>query len=104
MNLLQAPRQSNCPQRDAFFRKGAMAGGDQDNFALIPITTGMNRYANTRQSISILVQAQEPASYDDTVEQVRGIMRTARKVPPDKHRFALLCASGNDGLQVRIRR
>jgi putative ABC transport system permease protein len=62
---------------------GAMSGGDQDNFAIVPLTTGLNRYG-TRQSLSILVEAQDPASYDDTVEQVRGIMRALRKVEPGK--------------------
>ena len=28
------------------------------------------------------MQARDSASYDDCVEQVRGILRTARKVPP----------------------
>src|SRR5581483_8436528 len=64
--------------------KGAMAGGNQDDFAIIPITTGLNRYANRRRSISILVQAKDTASYDDTVEQVRGILRALRKVQPGK--------------------
>ncbi len=65
-------------------QKGSMAGGDQDNFAIIPITTGLNRYGNRWQSIRILVQAPDAARYDDTVEQVRGALRVIRKVPPGK--------------------
>ncbi len=65
-------------------KKGGMLGQDQDNFAVIPITTGLNRYGRTWRSLSILVQAYDQASFDDTVEQVRGILRTARKVPPGK--------------------
>ena len=64
--------------------KGSMAGGDQDNFVVIPITTGLNRYTGWRRSVSILVEAPERASYDDTVEQVRGVLRVLRKVPPGK--------------------
>jgi putative ABC transport system permease protein len=64
--------------------RGSMAGGDEDNFAIIPITTGLNRYTSRRQSISILVQAKDTASYDDAVEQVRGVLRVLRKVPPGK--------------------
>jgi len=65
--------------------KGASLGGDQDNFAIVPVTTGLNRFGGRRnRSLDILVQAREPASYDDTVEQVRGIMRVLRKVPPGK--------------------
>jgi putative ABC transport system permease protein len=62
--------------------KGATLGTGQDNFAIIPISTGLNRYGRTYRSLSILVQAQSQELYDDTVEQVRGIMRTLRKVPP----------------------
>ncbi len=63
--------------------KGEMEGGHQDNFALIPITTGINRYENPRWlDLSIMVQARGPKEYDETVDQVRGIMRQLRKVPP----------------------
>ncbi len=62
--------------------KGGM-GGDQDNFLAIPLTTGLNRYGRDR-SLEIVVQARNQALYDDTVEQVRGVLRTLRKVPPIK--------------------
>ncbi len=61
--------------------QGALFGGDQDDFLVIPITTGLNRYSRER-SLQILVQAQDRAAFDDTVEQVRGILRALRKVPP----------------------
>jgi putative ABC transport system permease protein len=62
--------------------KGTMLGGNQDKFAVIPVTTGLNRYGRRWVSLSILVQARDAASYEDTVEQVRGAFRTIRKVPP----------------------
>jgi putative ABC transport system permease protein len=62
--------------------KGASMDGNQDNFAIIPITTGLNRYGRYWRSVSILVQAHDQESYDDTVEQVRGILRVLRKVKP----------------------
>jgi putative ABC transport system permease protein len=65
-------------------KKGATQGNDEDYFAIIPITTGLNRYGLTRRSVSILVQAQDQKTYEDTVEQARGIMRTVRKVEPGK--------------------
>jgi putative ABC transport system permease protein len=64
--------------------RGGMSGGDQDNLAIIPISTGLQRYTRRWQSLSIYVQAQDSASYDDTVEQVRGILRVIRKVEPGK--------------------
>jgi len=62
--------------------KGGQLHGDQDNFAVVPVTTGLNRFGRYRRSLSILVQARNQASFDDTVEEVRGILRVARKVPP----------------------
>ena len=62
--------------------KGGQLRGDQDNFAVVPLTTGMNRFGRWRRSLSILVQARDQAAYDDTLEQVRGVLRVARKVPP----------------------
>ncbi|MGK0187730.1 MAG: putative ABC transport system permease protein [Verrucomicrobiales bacterium] len=62
--------------------KGNMMGGEQDNFLLVPITTGLQRYANYRVSVSILVQAAGPEIYDDTVDEVRGLLRVLRKNSP----------------------
>jgi len=63
--------------------KGGMEGGRQDEFAVIPVTTGINRYEDKRWlNLSILVQARSAADYERTVDQVRGIMRQIRKVPP----------------------
>ncbi len=65
--------------------KGSMQGGREDEFALIPITTAVTRYEDKRWlNLSILVQARGAAEYASTVEQVRGIMRQLRKVPPGK--------------------
>jgi putative ABC transport system permease protein len=62
---------------------GAMEGGRQDDFAIIPISTGINRYEDKRWlKVNILVQARSFADFDNTVDQVRGIMRQLRKVPP----------------------
>jgi putative ABC transport system permease protein len=58
-------------------------GEGQDNFVAVPITLGLNRYGgSTWRSLTLLVQARDQASYDDCVEQVRGVLRVARKVPP----------------------
>jgi putative ABC transport system permease protein len=80
--------------------KGASVG-NQDNFAIIPITTGLNRYGRFWRSLSILVQAQSQAAYEDTVEQVRGILRTIRKVRPgDDDDFEIF---SNDSMITQFR-
>ncbi len=61
--------------------RGRSRGGEQDAFAVIPITTALNRYGR-RRSLSLLVQARSQAAYDDTVEEARGLLRVIRKVPP----------------------
>ena len=62
--------------------KGASLGGNQDNFAVVPLTTALDRYGLRWTGLSILVQARSAASYADCEEQVRGILRAARKVRP----------------------
>ncbi len=63
--------------------QGAALGGDQDNFAVIPITTGLHRYGGqTWRSLQVLVQASDQANYDACVEEATGILRAIRKVPP----------------------
>jgi putative ABC transport system permease protein len=49
--------------------------------AVIPITTGLNRYGRLRET-TILIQTADPATFDDTIEQARGLMRAIRRVPP----------------------
>ncbi len=64
--------------------KGNSLGGNSDNFVLIPITAFCARYGKNNRSIYIKVQAFSREVYDDAVEQVRGILRTIRKVDPGK--------------------
>ena len=64
--------------------KGMTLGGDQDSFLAIPITTGLNRFGAQWRSLTILVQAESTALLEDTMEQVRGVLRAIRKVPPQE--------------------
>jgi putative ABC transport system permease protein len=71
--------------------KGSLEGGNQDNFVIVPITTGFNRYSGRRQSVGLLVQSRDAASFVDTEEQVRGILRLLRKVQPgDEDDFEIM--------------
>jgi putative ABC transport system permease protein len=64
--------------------KGGSLGGDQDKFAVIPLTTGLNRFGYIWRTLTILVQARDRASYDACVEEARGLLRIIRKVPPSE--------------------
>jgi putative ABC transport system permease protein len=61
--------------------KGSFLGGDEDNFAVIPITTAMDIYGKQR-SIHIMVEAKSRDTYDETIELSREILRTIRRVDP----------------------
>ena len=65
-------------------KKGGSLGGDQDNFAIVPLTTAMNRYGRHWASLNLLVQARDRASFDSTMEETRALMRNIRRVPPDQ--------------------
>ena len=62
-------------------KRGGMLGGDNDYFVVIPITTFFTVYGRN-QEVSIKVVAEGAETYDDCVDQVRAILRSARHVPP----------------------
>ena len=64
------------------YPKGGKLGGDQDNFAIIPLTTGLNRFGHIWRSLTLLVQARDRATFDACIEEVRGLLRIIRKVSP----------------------
>jgi putative ABC transport system permease protein len=61
--------------------KGAILGGNQENFVVIPITTLMNLYGK-EWSLNIMVTAKDQESYNEVLEVSRGILRIIRQVPP----------------------
>jgi len=76
-------------------RKGGALGGNQDNFAAMPLTTFFQTYGKER-SIHIMVTALNANVYQDCLDQVRGILRTARHVAPsDEDDFEIF---SNDSL------
>jgi putative ABC transport system permease protein len=62
--------------------KGAGLRSSQDNIAILPITTGLNRFGRSYRSLNLLVQAASREAFEATVEEARGVMRALRKVPP----------------------
>lgn len=61
--------------------KGSIFGASQDSFLAVPLPVVLNRYGR-EVPLTIQIQARSAADFDDTVEQVRGILRSLRKVPP----------------------
>ncbi|MCC7159216.1 MAG: ABC transporter permease [Ignavibacteria bacterium] len=63
--------------------KGENLGQSQDNIVLIPLLTMDKIYgARKNRSINITVSARSKAQLDETMEEVIGLMRQIRKVPP----------------------
>jgi len=76
--------------------KGGTADSDQENIAIVPLTTGLERFGRWRRSLNLLVQAKDQVSYENTVDEVTGILRVLRKVPPgDENDFE---TTSNDSL------
>jgi len=62
--------------------KGAMFGESQDNFIGIPLTTHLQMFGGWRRNIELTVEAPSAELYDQTRDEVIGILRTLRKIPP----------------------
>jgi putative ABC transport system permease protein len=60
-----------------------LGGQQQDNRLIVPITNRIGAH-NSRRDLTFYVQARDQAMYDETVEQVRGILRALRKVAPNE--------------------
>jgi putative ABC transport system permease protein len=65
-----------------FENKQSALGGNQGNYVAIPVTTFFQKYGKTGRSINITVKAKDRDVFEDCIEQVRFILRAARKVPP----------------------
>lgn len=64
-------------------KQGSLLGESRDNRVVIPITTFHKLYGD-RRSLSINIKVKEPKQLNRAIEQVTGILRMARKVPPGK--------------------
>jgi putative ABC transport system permease protein len=63
--------------------KGENLGQSQDNLVLVPLVTMDKIYgARRNRSLNITVSAYSKAQLDETMEEVIGLMRQIRKVPP----------------------
>src|SRR5690606_32557518 len=64
--------------------KGTTMGQSNDDFVLIPYTTGLQIYGEGNVSIAIQVAAPSMMLVPETIDELIGVLRTIRKVPPDK--------------------
>jgi len=64
-------------------RQGKTFGESKDNRVIIPISTFQKMYGDKR-SLHITVQVRDPNQMNQAIEQVTGILRAVRKVPPGK--------------------
>ncbi len=63
--------------------QGSMFGSSQDDILIIPLTTFQKYYGRNR-SLTIAVQARSPELMEVAQEEVIGVLRAVRKVPPDE--------------------
>ena len=62
-------------------KQGSIFGQSRDNRIIVPVTTFQNMYGE-RRSLSVTVQVKDPRFMQEAMDQVIGILRTVRKVPP----------------------
>lgn len=64
-------------------KQGSLLGESRDNRVIIPITTFHKLYGDKR-SVSINIKITDPKQLNQAIEQVTGILRTVRRVAPNK--------------------
>ena len=65
-------------------RKGEAFGGSQDNYIAVPISTFLERFSSKNTSIRIHVESENESTYQKTMDEVIGLLRSIRKVVPDQ--------------------
>jgi len=63
-------------------RMGELFGQSQDNYVIIPMTNYLQRFADSRSSLAITVEAESAELYDKTMDEAIGVLRAIRKVDP----------------------
>ncbi len=65
-------------------KRGQMFGQSRDNIAVMPITTLMKYYPYDRENMEIAAVPKTPGTVLETMEEIRGVLRTRRNVPANK--------------------
>jgi putative ABC transport system permease protein len=61
--------------------KGGLFGGGADNFIVMPLSTFSNKYGTARW-VNIQARSADQESYEAMTDEIIGLMRTVRRVPP----------------------
>ena len=64
-------------------RQGEAFGESKDNFIAIPISSFLEKFSNRWSSLRIHVESTSQETYDKTRDEVIGLLRSIRKVPPE---------------------
>ena len=64
-------------------RQGEAFGGSKDNFIAIPISSFLEKFSNQWSSLRIHIESSSEKTYDKTMDEVIGLLRSIRKVPPE---------------------
>lgn len=65
-------------------RRGTLFGESRDNFVVIPLSTYFTEFGNARRGINIAVSAKSTELLEETMDQVRLVLRSKRNVPYNK--------------------
>ena len=63
-------------------RQGQSFGQSQDNYVFMPVTTFLQRFRGKSYSLGITVESESSELYNETLDEVIGVLRAIRKVPP----------------------
>ncbi|MDP6820547.1 MAG: ABC transporter permease [Candidatus Marinimicrobia bacterium] len=64
-------------------RQGEAFGQSKDNFIAIPISSFLEKFSNRWSSLRIHVESTSQETYDKTRDEIIGLLRSIRKVPPE---------------------
>tara|TARA_B000000557_G_scaffold264139_1_gene268593 strand:+ start:978 stop:2225 length:1248 start_codon:yes stop_codon:yes gene_type:complete len=65
-------------------RQGEAFGESKDNFIAIPISTFQEKFSNQWSSIRIHIESPSEDAYNQTMDEIIGLLRSIRKVSPDE--------------------
>lgn len=85
--------------------KGTVFGQPQDNFVQLPLNTFGSAFGGLRNQRApyFVVTAKNDKTFNDAVEEVRGLMRIKRKIPfGEKDNFGILTPDAITGLVSRV--